>query len=426
MNYEMFNMGSYNLHLIKTTKFKSITVEVFFRRKIDSKEITMRNLLKILLLNSTNNYPSERQLIKRSEELFDLKLFSEINRIGNYSELAFKVRFLNEKYTKKKLNRESILYLLDIIFNPNAKNNMFNKSELDLCKERLKKVILSEKDDKSKYSLRKLLETTKNKAYSYNPYGDIKDLDKIDEKNLYKYYKSIIDKDLVDIFVVGDISSYEVKEIFRKYFKIDTFKKGTDDLIVKELNIKNRINKVKIVENANQTIFTLLCSLNKLTDFERKYVIKVYNEILGGFSSSLLFETIREKKSYAYFVNSVVMAYDNVLLIYSGIKNENTEEVLKLVKKSLINISKGKFSKDIFESAKERVISSLKSVTDSPNAIINTYYSMILVNNDNIEQRIKNFSKVTITDVINVAKKVTPYTMLVLEGSDYHEDNKDK
>ena len=34
MNYEQINMGSYNLHIIKTTKFKTITVEVNFRRKL--------------------------------------------------------------------------------------------------------------------------------------------------------------------------------------------------------------------------------------------------------------------------------------------------------------------------------------------------------------------------------------------------------
>ena len=34
MNYEQLNMGSYNLHIIKTKKFKTITVEVNFRRKL--------------------------------------------------------------------------------------------------------------------------------------------------------------------------------------------------------------------------------------------------------------------------------------------------------------------------------------------------------------------------------------------------------
>ena len=53
MNYEVVNMGAYNLHLINTNKFKTITVEVDFRRVVKKDEITKRVLLKDILLNST-------------------------------------------------------------------------------------------------------------------------------------------------------------------------------------------------------------------------------------------------------------------------------------------------------------------------------------------------------------------------------------
>ena len=34
MNYECINMGAYNLNIINKKKFKTITMEVYFRRKI--------------------------------------------------------------------------------------------------------------------------------------------------------------------------------------------------------------------------------------------------------------------------------------------------------------------------------------------------------------------------------------------------------
>ena len=60
MNYEKINMGSYQLHIIKTKKFKTITVEVNFRRKIKKEEITIRNLLKTVLLSTNQKFKSER------------------------------------------------------------------------------------------------------------------------------------------------------------------------------------------------------------------------------------------------------------------------------------------------------------------------------------------------------------------------------
>ena len=46
MEYFDIDMNAYNLHIIKTNKFKTITVDVCFRRKIKKEEITIRNLLK--------------------------------------------------------------------------------------------------------------------------------------------------------------------------------------------------------------------------------------------------------------------------------------------------------------------------------------------------------------------------------------------
>ena len=49
MKYEKIFMGSYNLHLINTDKFKTTTIEINFRSKLNDNN-TIRNLLKMVLL----------------------------------------------------------------------------------------------------------------------------------------------------------------------------------------------------------------------------------------------------------------------------------------------------------------------------------------------------------------------------------------
>ena len=116
MEYVKKDLGSYNLHVIKTDKFKTIMVKVVFQRPIKKDEITIRNLLKELMVNASASYPSEKSLIIQSEKLYDLKLLSSCYRIGNYSILSFKSRFLNEKFTEEGMNEESIKFLLELIF----------------------------------------------------------------------------------------------------------------------------------------------------------------------------------------------------------------------------------------------------------------------------------------------------------------------
>ena len=108
------------------------------------------------------------------------------------------------------MNNESILFLLDLIFNPYIVDNSFNNEVVNKCKEKLKKIIISIKDNKLKYAITKLLETTKNMPYSKNGYGSLEELEKIDGSILYDYYKNMLKNDLVDIFVVGDIDNEKI------------------------------------------------------------------------------------------------------------------------------------------------------------------------------------------------------------------------
>ena len=278
MNYEQLNMGSYNLHIIKTKKFKTITVEVNFRRKLVSNEITIRNILKSVLLSTNNNFKKELELIRETENLYDLKLISSNMRIGNYSNLSFKVRFLNEQYTEESMNEYSIAFLMDILFNPHIEDNAFNADIVKKSKNKLEKSIKRLKDNKLKYTLFKLLGTTKDMPYTYNTFGNIEDLEKINAKNLYEYYLSMLKDDYIDVFVVGDVDTTTIKNLMKKYFKVTTFKKVKNDILVKELPIRKKYKKITENDEVNQSQLTILCSLNNLNEYEKFYLSKTWKE----------------------------------------------------------------------------------------------------------------------------------------------------
>lgn len=418
MKYTNYDMNAYNLHIINTDKFKTITVGVAFRRKIEKNEITIRNLLKELMINATKSYPSERSLIMATENLYDIKLLASNYRIGNYTILSFKTRFLNEKYTEEGMNKESIKFLIDMIFSPKL------DIDIDKCKKKIEKSILSLKDNKIKYSLFKLLETTEDMPYSYNSYGYIDDLNKINEDKIKEYYDSVIKNDIVDVYIVGDVDEMEIKNIFREYFKLTTYHKQELSLIADELLSTKKVLEFREKDNVNQTQLSMLCDVNKLTDDERKYILPVYTEMLGGSSNSILFDNVREKNSFAYYVNAIAKSYDNVLMIYSGIASGNEKNVIKIIKKSLKDISKGQFDDDKFNSAKETIISSIMASLDNPIGIINNYYAKELVNSLNALERIERIKKVTRDDIVNVSKKVNINRMFILEAYDEKNNNK--
>ena len=417
MEYICYNMNAYNLHVVNTKKFKTITVDICFREKINKDEITLRNLLKEIMVNASYDYPSERELIKATEELYDLKLLTSTYRIGNYNFLSMKIRFLNEKYTKKGMNYASIKLLLDLIFKPKL------DADFEKCKNKIEKSILSLNDNKVKYAISKLLESTKDMPYSYNFYGNIEDLKKITIEDIKKCYENLLTNDIIDIFVVGEVNPEEIKNIFKENFKVKTFHKVDNKVIVKELTPRTKTNIIREQDDINQIQLTILCSLNSITEYERKYVSLVYSEMLGGSANSILFDTVREKNSYAYYVNSIIKPYDNNMIIYSGIHEDNEKEVIKLIKKCLKDITKGKFNDEIFQSSKNTIISSLKASLDNPIGIINNCLSNILVSSPTIEEKIKIIEKITKEEVINFSKKITIHTIYILEGSNEENNN---
>ena len=419
MNYTKYDMNAYNLHIINTDKFKTITVGIAFRRKMAKEEITIRNLLKEIMLNATYDYPTEKSLIIETEKLYDLKLLAQNYRVGNYSILSFKTRFLHEKYTEEGMNEESIRFLFDLIFKPKLDKDVLK------CKEKIKKSILSISDNKIKYALNKLLETTGDMPYAYNSYGYIEDLDKISDDDIVNYYNSVIKDDIVDVYVVGDVDNAWVKNLFREYFKITTFHKQDIDVITKELPLTRKVNTFSEKDDVNQTQLTILYGTHGLTDKERKYVMPVFAEMLGGSSNSILFDAVREKNSYAYYVNAIAKAYDNTLMIYSGIEKGNEKNVYKIIEKSLKDVCKGKIAESKFNSAKETIISAIKANLDNPIGIINSYYAKELVGSLDTEERIKNIELVSKEDIVNISKKIKVHTMFILEANDEEDNNKE-
>ena len=417
MNYEKYSYGAYNLHIINTNKFKTIKVTVNFRTKSLENEITIRNILKMILLNSCKDYPKEKDLIIESENLYDLKVSSLSSRVGNYSILSFNLEFLNEKYTEKNMNEYSLDFFMNLLFKPNVQDNKFDQTSFNVVTNVLRKSINSIKDNKTKYSIIKVLEVMNhNMPYSFNPFGKIEELDSITPESLYEYYKKVLTNDLVDILVVGEVDSERIREYFTNNFKVNTYKKVKNDILLPNILPRKKVKKIIEKDNVNQSKLAIGLRISNMTDYERKYVLRVYNEILGGGGNSMLFNTIREKHSLAYYINSFSQFYDNIAIIYAGVNSSKINMAIKLIKDTLNKMGKGIFSDEDLNNAIQTIISAIEVSEDSNTGIINNYYAQSLVNADNLDIKIKKYSNITKEDVVIIAKKIKMDTIYILEG----------
>lgn len=427
MKYKKISTYSYNLHIIKTTKFKTVTVQVNFKRKLDKKDITYRNMIVNMLCESTSNYPSKRLMTIETENLYDL-YYKGVNYIsGKYNVMNFEATFLNEEYTEKGMLDESIKFLSDIIFKPNIERNRnvikFSEENFKQAYNLLKDNIISQKENPDLYSRNRMLEVMEPNSYiSYRGVGYLEDLKDIDSKNLYKYYESILRSDIIDIFVIGNVNERHIKKVIEDNFKsINTFKKPSEShfttpkkhrLIPKTFKEKQKINQSKLV---------LGFKIDKMTNFELRYVLNVYSYILGGGPDSKLFKTVREENSLCYYISSIAQPLNSILLIKAGINKSDFKKSLTLIKKEVSNMRKGKFTNDDIIKAKITYINSLKELEDSESSLLSLYAGIEYLKSDDLEYRFNKINKVTHEDVVKLANKIHIDTIYLLEGESDEE-----
>ena len=245
MEYKKINVNAYNIHFIKTDKFKTIDMRVVFCDKFIKEDITKRNLLTDLLSYSTKKYPTRRMLNVKCQELYSLIVNSSNFRMGSYLISKIGISFLNPKYTEESMLEESIDLLMEIIFNPNVKNNAFNTHEFNLIKKDLEVEFKTLKENSRVYSIVRMLEIMgKGESYSYHGYADPLVLKQITEQSLYEYYQKFLKSSLVDIYVVGDFDMDKMEGLIREKFKITTLKKNKGPLRIKHEKVRLRAQKV--------------------------------------------------------------------------------------------------------------------------------------------------------------------------------------
>ena len=423
MKYTKKDLGSFNLHMIETNKFKTITIRVVFHTPIEKKEITKRNILSDILLQSSKKYDSKRNLTIAAEELYAADIATNNQRLGNYIITNFNLQILCDKYTEEGNLEKSIEFLSEIIFNPDVEDKKFQTTKFDIVKNNMEVALNSIKEDATTYSLIRMSEAyDKNSPTSLRMIGYKEDLEEITPINLYECYEKMIENDYVDIFVVGEFDNKEMLSLIKKYFKFKKIKKPKKSYFTEPKKPRKRRLFARETINNTQSKLAIACPINNLTDYERNYSLTLANIILGGGTESKLFKEVREKYSLCYTIHSFAKKLDHVLIITAGIDKNNFNKTVDLITKNLLDMKKGKITDREIEIAKEFYHTSLEEIEESENRMISEIMSQEILGLSSIQERMTKMKKVRKQDIIKVCKKINMDTVFLLEGVK-HEEN---
>ncbi len=415
MTYKEYKNESYNLYTIKTDKFKTCHMEIIFTNKLEKEKITDINFLTDILSHSSSKYPKRKYVVEKLEDLYSANFFSVSTRIGTIKNVDFIYNFINPEYADKNYLKEVIKFPFEMIFNPNIKNDEFDLRSFKIIRSRILADMESVKESPVRYSLKRALKIMdENHPASWNMMGNINDLEKITPNSLVQTYNDLINNWQCDIYLIGNLNMDKVNIMINEQFRNNIIKNNKLEYFVK-LDDKSKFQDVVEHDNFEQASLFLISNTDKFNEYERDYVMPVFNSIFGsGSLTTKLYQNLREKNSLCYSIDCMYQKVDQIAIIYAGIDAKNKNKAVSLVKKSLKEMVSGNFSdEDVLNSIKS-IKNSLRIAMDNPSSLIDNYYFHNLINSPLLSERVNKINDVTKKDLISLAKKLKINTVYMM------------
>lgn len=408
------------LHTINTDRFKTNLVAVFLTTPITRENVTLNSVLSSVLRRGTKNIPTQEQISKELENMYGASFDCGIDKTGDNHILKFYLETINDRFlpqNSENMLKQSIEKLLEIVFNPLIIDGKFKEEYVEQEKNNVKRRIEGKIDNKAKYAIERCIEEMyKDEPYGLYRYGYIDDLDNIDAKKLYEYYKKLINTCKIDILISGKIDT-DILNILSEDENIKELNPREPQYIKTGMIKKEKTEEKTVSESMEVVQGKLIIGMDvDIEDEKQKYQISVYNALLGGSATSKLFQEVREKASLAYSASSNFIRQKGNIIISCGIEIKNYDKALEIIKRQLEDMKAGNFTDEELNNSKKGIISAIKGIEDEQDTEIAYYFGQELSGNKvSVEEYIEFISQVSRDNVINVANSININTIYFLK-----------
>ena len=409
--------------LIKTKKFKTITIYVVFLGEFSQDNSTKRSLLTRLLTTSTKVYNSKKKIANQLYDLYDAGLSVSSYPSYKTSVTIFALDIVNQKNLEHNhtLTKEAIKFLREVIFNPNVIDNAFNDKEFNEHKRILRENIKNIYNNKNRYALRQLLNhMCRDEIASVSSLGNLEDLEKITASDVYETYLKMINEENVSLYVVGDV---EEDEILNDLKILGNFKqnKKPNETTSDEVHELKDVNEVVERQKINQSKLTMGFRVSENTKSEKHVASLLFNSMFGGTFQSDLIRVVREENSLAYTIASQIISDVKIMVVSAGIDGTKYEMTSDLIRKQLELYQNGQLNNENLELSKIAIINELLEVEDSPYNLINFALKNYLHDQTKtVESLIEEINQTTLDDIKAVASGVYLDTIFLLTSEEQH------
>ena len=345
----------------------------------------------------------EHAVFKGTERRSALEIAIETDRLGGnldaftmHEETGFAIKVVDEHLEK------AFDLLADLLTNP-----QFDEKEL----KREQRVIIEEIKMTNDSPEDFLGELFNEKLFPENSLGlpiagTLKTVRTFSREITRKFHETVFSSENLIIAAAGNLEHQQIVDLAEKFFSQKTKNQRPKNKDRKpEISAPIIIKRDKSLEQAHLIIAT---PLTAATD-ERRYAADILTNIIGGGTSSRLWQKVREERGLAYSVGASAAMYQDcgVFQIYAGTSPHKTEEVLDIAIKELRRVVKKGISREELELMKAQSVASILLGLEDSAARAATLARLEMVHGRQIplEETLQKIEAVTPEEVQSLAKE---------------------
>ena len=406
------------LRCFPDTRFKQGALSFQIIRPMRREEAALNALIPTVLLRGTTKHPDLRAITLRLDELYGAAVGVTVRRAGDYQTTGLTCGFIEDKYALPgdRVLEPMIDFLRELLLEPVLEDGGFDRSFVESEKKNLISTIESELNDKRTYAMNQMLRAMcKADSYGVPRLGSVEDVERIDSVSAYAHYRDILRTSRIDIFYVGSAPAETVAQLLKPLFA----EIGRNYIPRAPQTPFRDAGGEDLVETMDVSQGKLcLGYVTPITNRDPRFAaMQVMNTIFGAGMTSKLFMNVREKLSLCYSIGSGYYGSKGLVTVSAGIDFAKEQQTRDEIARQLDAIRNGDITEEELTSAKEALLSSLRSTHDSPGAI-EGYYATAALSGMNMtpEQYMDAVRAVTAEQVAEAAKELRLHTTYFLKG----------
>jgi predicted Zn-dependent peptidase len=417
--YETYFLpGGITLRCIRAERFKQSCLSVQLLRPMKKEEAALNALLPAVLLRGSKNYPDLKRITEKLDDLYGASVGTLVRRIGDYQSTGFYCGFIDDRFA---LDGDAILgpmlsFVGELLLDPLPGKEGFDADFVESEKKNLISVIDSERADKRAYAASQLLKRMgKADSFGIPRLGEKDDVAAITPKAAFDHYKTILRQSPIELFYVGSAPGEKIRDFAQNMFA--SLERAPQILPPQTAFCPSEMREdSEVMEIAQGKL--AMGFLTPITHNDPRFAaMQVANTIFGSGQTSKLFMQIRESQSLCYAIGSSYFGSKGVITVNAGIDFDKETAVKQEVLRQLQLCKDGAVTEEELISAKQTLLSGLRSVYDSPGAM-EGYFSTAAITGQNRtpEEHIRQVEAVTLADVAEASSTISYHSTFFLKG----------